>query len=154
MSHELFKLIPHQKIVNKKTNKKVTFDLYQLGSFNNNWKTENIALVELEKQVEYQLNEEGKNAVILYIISGNGLIHFNQTSIEYKSGMRIDIPEGVNYLVIPTINSLFLSIQTPTEKNAQREKQQPQNDIDWLASKEWGAFIQYYDGNQNSNLRQ
>lgn len=112
MTYEIFKSIPHQRVVTKHANTEI-FDLYQCGIFNNNSLEENVELVELQPQSEYSPHYHKKSSAVAYVISGTGLFQLTNDLIEYKPGMRITIPAGVVHGFKTKTRTLFLSIQSP-----------------------------------------
>jgi quercetin dioxygenase-like cupin family protein len=119
MTHEIFKSIPHQRIVSKRDNVEEIFDLYQCGIFDNNSQDEIVELVELQPQSEYIPHYHKNSSAIVYIISGTGLMQLKDNLIEYKPGTRISIPAGVMHGFKTTTRTLFLSIQSPPIINSQ-----------------------------------
>lgn len=113
MTYEIFKSIPHQRVVSKQTDIEEIFDLYQCGIFNNNSLEENVELVELQPQSEYSPHYHKKSSAIVYVISGTGLLQLKNNLIEYKPGIRITIPAGVAHGFKTKTRTLFLSIQSP-----------------------------------------
>lgn len=113
MLYEIFKSIPHQRVVSKRVNAEEIFDLYQCGIFKNSFLEENIELVELQPQSEYSPHSHQKSCAVVYIISGTGLFQLAEDLIEYHPGMRIDIPAGVLHGFKTNTPTLFLSIQSP-----------------------------------------
>lgn len=105
MIYEIFKTIPHQRVE--------MFDIYQCGVFNNNSIEENIELVELQPQFDYSPHYHKKSSAVVYVISGTGVIQLQNNLIEYKPGIRIDIPAGVTHGFKTKTRTLFLSIQNP-----------------------------------------
>ena len=113
MTHEIFKSIPHQRITSKRDNIEEIFDLYQCGIFNNSSFEENIEFVELQPQSEYSSHYHKKSSAVVYVISGTGLFQLAKNLIDYKPGIRIDIPAGVLHGFKTKTPTLFLSIQSP-----------------------------------------
>ena len=113
MTYEIFKSIPHQRVVSKRANVEEIFDLYQCGIFNNSSLEENVELVELQSQSEYSPHTHKKSSAVVYVISGAGLFQLAENIIEYKPGIRIDIPAGVLHGFKTKTPTLFISIQSP-----------------------------------------
>lgn len=113
MNYEIFKSIPHERIVMKQTCKDEVFDLYQCGVFENNSTKENIELVELQPLSEYSSHFHEASSAVIYVISGKGLFRLADDVIDYQPGVRIDIPAGMSHGFRTNTATLFLSIQSP-----------------------------------------
>jgi quercetin dioxygenase-like cupin family protein len=113
MDYEIFKSIPHQRVVSKQAHDQEIFDLYQCGIFNNNFTEENVELVELQPLSEYSPHFHKNSSAVVYVISGTGFFQLAGNLIEYKPGIRIDIPAGVIHSFKTNTPTLFLSIQSP-----------------------------------------
>ena len=113
MTYEIFKSIPHQRVVSRQANTDEIFDLYQCGIFNNNSLEENIELVELQPQSEYRPHYHKNSTAVVYIISGTGLFRLADKLIEYQPGLRMVISAGVLHGFKTQTPTLFLSIQSP-----------------------------------------
>lgn len=113
MIYEIFKLIPHQRIISKQEQAEEIFDLYQCGIFKNRSYEENVELVELRPESEYRLHFHKKSSAVVYVISGTGLFQLAENLIEYHPGIRIDIPAEVLHGFKTKTPTLFLSIQSP-----------------------------------------
>ncbi|OGT45139.1 MAG: hypothetical protein A3E83_07630 [Gammaproteobacteria bacterium RIFCSPHIGHO2_12_FULL_41_20] len=113
MDYEIFKSIPHQRVVSKQAQAEEIFDLYQCGIFKNRSFEENIELVELRPESEYSPHFHKKSSAVVYVISGTGLFQLGENLIEYQPGIRIDIAAGVLHGFKTKTPTLFLSIQSP-----------------------------------------
>lgn len=114
MDYEIFKSIPHQRVISKQAQPEEIFDLYQCGIFKNRTFEENIELVELRPESEYRPHFHKKSSAVVYVISGTGLFQLAENLIEYQPGIRIDIPAGVLHGFKTKTPTLFLSIQSPS----------------------------------------
>lgn len=112
MRYEIFKSIPHQRVESKEGNIEEIFDLYQCGVFKNKALQENVDIVELQPQSEYRPHYHQRTSAVVYIISGTGLFQLAEDLIEYKPGIRIDIPAGILHGFKTKTPTLFLSIQS------------------------------------------
>lgn len=122
MRYEIFKLIPHQRVVSKQANTEEIFDLYQCGIFNNGLFEENVELVELQPQSVYHPHYHEKSFATVYIISGTGFIQLENNLIEYKPGKKFIIPAGMMHGFKTNTHTLFLSIQCPPIINPENEQ--------------------------------
>src|SRR5579862_288693 len=113
MPYDIFNLIPHQRVVNNENNHEEIFDLYQCGIFKNDSFEENIELVELQANAKYRAHYHQQSSAVIYIIAGIGVMRLAKEQIEYKPGMRIDIPAGVIHGFKTESRTLFLSLQSP-----------------------------------------
>lgn len=119
--YNIFRIIPHRRVTSKNTyNKEEIFDLYQLGTFSTsqedssiNIHQENLELVELQAQTEYERHYHKNSTAIIYIISGSGEFLLDEKQIQYNGHKRIVIPEGVMHGFRTSTQTFFLSIQTP-----------------------------------------
>ena len=111
MKYDIFKTIPHQRVVSDHGNSKEIFDLYQCGIFKNNSLEENLEFVELPPQAEYSQHYHKNSFAIIYVISGTGQFQLAENLIEYKPGIRIVIPAGVMHGFKTDTLTLFLSIR-------------------------------------------
>lgn len=113
MDYEIFKSIPHQRVVSKQEQTEEIFDLYQCGIFKNQSLEENVELVELRPESEYSPHLHKKSSAVVYVISGMGLFQLAEKLIAYQPGLRIDIPAGMLHGFKTKTPTLFLSIQNP-----------------------------------------
>lgn len=114
MIYEIFKSIPHQKVVSKHQQADEIFNLYQLGNFpTENSVEENVELVELEPDSLYRPHFHKKSAAIIYIILGTGVFRFADDFLKYQPGKRIAVPAGILHGFKTETRTLFLSIQSP-----------------------------------------
>ena len=113
MPYEIFKSIRHQRVVSKRSNIEEIFDLYQCGVFKKQSIEETVELVELQQKLEYRPHYHEKSSAVVYVISGTGLFQLAENLIDYKPGLRIDIPAGVVHGFKTKTPTLFLSIQSP-----------------------------------------
>ncbi|MBA3661445.1 MAG: cupin domain-containing protein [Gammaproteobacteria bacterium] len=113
MKYEIFKTIPHRRVVSKQGNDEEIFDLYQCGLFNNHATEENVELVALQPESAYQTHYHEESAAVIYIISGIGIFQLAEKFINYKPGMRFTIPAAVLHGFTTKTHTLFLSIQSP-----------------------------------------
>lgn len=111
--HDIFESIPYQRIVSKRNHVEEIFDLYQCGIFHHNSLEENIEFVELQPESEYSSHYHKKSSAVVYVISGKGTFQLAESIIDYKPGIRIDIPAGVLHGFKTKTATLFLSIQSP-----------------------------------------
>lgn len=113
MTHEIFKLLPHQRVISKHANNEEIFDLYPCGLFKNNLLMENIELVELQPHSQYRPHYHKNSSAVIYIISGTGMLLLSNSLIEYKQETRFTIPAGMTHGFQTKTRTLFLSIQSP-----------------------------------------
>jgi quercetin dioxygenase-like cupin family protein len=112
--YEIFKSIPHRRVISNSATAEEIFDLYQLGLFAASSSTQEIVeLVELQPCAEYKPHYHKRSAAIIYIIVGSGVFQLNKDMIEYHAGIRIEIPVGALHGFVTKERTLFLSIQSP-----------------------------------------
>lgn len=114
MPYEIFKSIEHRRVVGQNSGMDELFDLYQFGSFKNGLNEENVDLVELQPSSKYRLHFHKKSAAVIYIISGTGVFYLAESCINYKAGIRIEVPTNTLHGFTTKTRTLFLSIQCPS----------------------------------------
>lgn len=124
--YEILKSIPHKRVSYEHADNIEIFDLYQLGHFAiDNAKTpviENLELVELQPKSSYQAHYHKESLAIIYIILGQGKFKLGQHNIDYRPGMRIEIPAGTLHGFHTMERTLFLSIQSPPIIDAESQE--------------------------------
>jgi|GEM_PF-4529009 quercetin dioxygenase-like cupin family protein len=113
MPYEIFKNIPHQRVIGGQNMNDEIFDLYQCGIFHHQSAIENIEFVELQPNALYRPHYHKKSSAVIYIIYGLGRFQLGSRLLDYKPGMRIDIPAGITHGFRTDTSTLFLSIQSP-----------------------------------------
>ncbi len=113
MHYDIFKSIPHQRVVSKHGATEEIFDIYPCGLFQSPNHHENVELVALQPQAQYLPHFHQQSAAVLYIISGSGILQLAHQHIKYQPGMRITIPAGFVHGFKTSTRTLFLSIQSP-----------------------------------------